>query len=133
MSAGAQVTEPGPSLGGGEGLQSLVLRPVAHDLLKSGLPGGNVLIGNHVVAVGMALACDLLDGDTVGKANLCLGKATGVGRNDRNTAQLSFGHDDTPSLVPQRRSQEDLDAIPDLVGILGGRLDPGKDDRLACL
>ena len=133
MSARAQAAEPLSSLGGGEGLQSLVLRPVAHDLLQSCLPGRSVLLGNHVVAVGLALACDLLDGNAVGKTDLCLGKATRVGGNDGNPTQLSLSHDDAPSLIPQRRSQEDLDAIPDIVGILRGWLDPSSNDALACL
>lgn len=127
-----QASEPLAGLGGSQRLQSLVLVAVAHDLLESSLPRGNVLLGDHIVAVGLALASDLLDGNAVRKADLGLGKTTGVGRDDRNAAQLGLGHNNAPSLVPQRGSEEDLDAVPDLVGVLGGRLDSGKRGELAC-
>jgi hypothetical protein len=88
------------------------------------LPGGNELLGHDVVAVGVALARDLVDGDAVRQTNLSLGKTACVGRNDRDAAQLGLRDNDAPGLVPQRRSDEQLDAVPDLVRVLGGRLNP---------
>ena len=127
-----QASEPLAGLGGSQRLQSLVLVPVAHELLESSFPRSNVLLGDHIVAVGMALASDLLDRDAVRKTDLGLGETAGVGRDDRDAAQLGLGNDNAPSLVPERWRKKDLDAVPDLIRVPGSRLDPGKGDELAC-
>ena len=125
---GTRVHAAEPGLGRGDGvlLQILVLPPVGHHFLESHLPGTSFLVGHHVVTIGMTLAGDHVDLEAVGQADLGLCQATGVRGNDGDATQLSLGHNNAPGLMPQRGNQEDLDAVPDFVRVLGGLLNPTK-------
>ncbi len=125
------VIHPLGGRGGGQRLDGLVLLAVRHDLLEGRDPRGQVLVGDHVVAVLVARASDFLDRDAVGQAELGLRKTARVGGDDGNAAELGLGDNDAPSLVPERGSEEDLDAVPDLVRVLGCRLDPEGRKLLA--
>lgn len=124
VSTRVEIVEPLDRGFGGCACNGFVVFFARHQAHDGILPEVDVLLRDDIVAILVLLAGNDVDREAIRKVNLGLLESAGIGSDNGDSAKLGLSDDDAPRLEPDRRCNQNLDAIPNLVGVACGRHDP---------